>query len=71
MTAICPDIPSHAIYPIGKTAELLGMSRSRLLYYCELGARQGGISYTIPKGETRKKFKGADIIAFWKRKQGM
>lgn len=70
MTPICPDIKPNSVYPIGKAAEILGMSRSRLLDYCRLGVRQGGIAFTVPRGEKRKRFKGADIIAFWKRKQG-
>ena len=71
MTPTCPDIRPNAVYGIGDAAKLLGMSRDRLRHYCNLETRQGGIAFVIPKGETRKKFRGADIIDFWCRKSGM
>lgn len=67
MTPICPDIPHDAVYPIGKAAEILGTSRRWLLDQ----ATSGKIRYSIPFGQKRKKFRGEDLIALWKKKQGL
>lgn len=67
MTPICPDIPYEAIFPIGKAAEILGTSRRWLLDK----AKSGEIQYSIPIGQKRKKFRGEDLIALWKKRQGL
>lgn len=67
MTPICPDIPSDAVFPIGKAAEILGTSRRWLLDQ----ATNGRIQFTIPVGQKRKKFRGEDLIALWKKRQGL
>jgi len=67
MTPICPDIPSDAVFPIGKAAEILGTSRRWLLDK----AKSGEIQYSIPVGQKRKKFRGEDLIALWKKRQGL
>lgn len=65
MTPFCPDIPADAVYPIGEAAKLLGMGRRWLLDR----AKAGAVEFSTPNG-SRKKFRGADLIALWKKEQG-
>ena len=50
-------------YPIGKAAEILGMSRGTLRKYSDLGLIKTGHRRT---GKQERFFLGSDLLHFWR-----
>lgn len=55
------DIAATGRYPIGKAADLLGISRNTLRSHAKSGMIKSGISRN-----GRLVFRGIDLITFWK-----
>lgn len=62
MTAIEPQVNLSARYSVNETCALLGICRSSLYNYEAKGRLKSGMR----RNTTKKFFKGADILAFWK-----
>lgn len=61
MVQIEPQIEDNSIFPIGKAAVALGISRDTLRKYTVSGA----INHHIHKVNGRKLYKGDDLKRFW------
>ncbi len=64
LVATCPEIPDSWKGGIGKTAQVLGISRFTLAKYAALGKRQGGIDWKLATNG-RKIFTGKEVKRFW------
>lgn len=57
-----PDIADSAKVPIGKAAEILGISRDTLRKHTDNGL----IKCSFQKGTYRRQYRGADIKKYWR-----
>lgn len=62
MVHIEPDIPDNARLPIGKAAEILGISRDTLLRH----THDGHIRCIFHRINKRKLYKGSEIKRYWR-----
>ena len=62
MNPVWPDIPQSAVYPIGKAAEILGISTRHLLRL----ATSGVIKFTVNRRNGRKMFSGKELLRYWR-----
>ena len=65
MTITEPVVSLTGRYPIGKAAEILGVSRGTLRKYSDLGLIKTGHRRT---GKMERFFLGSDILHFWRTK---